>query len=105
MYKRQIVTFGRYEEADVCGYDITKVGDEIHFKVKCRQFDSEFALTMPGLFNVENALAAIAVCLDYRIPLEIMKSGLRKARSRGRMEIFKSQKESKTVIVDVARCV
>ena len=99
---RSIVTFGCYEEADICGYDIAKVGDEIHFKVKCSQFDSEFVLTMPGLFNVENALAAIAVCLGYGIPLNDIKNGLRKARSRGRMEIFKSRKGSKTVIVDFA---
>ena len=31
-------------------------------------FPREFRLTMPGLFNVENALAAIAVCEGLNIP-------------------------------------
>lgn len=99
---QSLATFGCYKEADYCGYDIKKAGNEIRFTVKCRNFDQEFALTMPGLFNVENALAAIAVCDGYGIPPEIIKKGLYKARSRGRMEIFESGSGDKTVIVDFA---
>ena len=37
-------------------------GDDILFRVKTPRYSREFRLTMPGLFNVQNALAAIAVC-------------------------------------------
>ena len=57
----RVITFGTAEGSDIYGYDIRKEGGEIHFKVKCDRFDEEFVLTMPGLFNVQNALAAIAV--------------------------------------------
>lgn len=35
------------------GYEIQKDGHETVFMVKTEQFDEEFRLTMPGLFNVE----------------------------------------------------
>ena len=54
-----VITFGTNEGSDIYGYDIEKVDHEIHFRVKCDRFDETFALTMPGLFNVENALAAM----------------------------------------------
>ena len=38
------------------------------FRVKCDRFEREFVLTMPGIFNVENALAAIAAAYSLRIP-------------------------------------
>lgn len=98
----RVVTFGLYEEADVCGYDVKKVGNEIHFQVRTRDFDEEFVLTMPGLFNVENALAAIAVCAHYQIPVADMQAGLRKARSKGRMEGFSNGDGSVIAIVDYA---
>ena len=70
--------------------------------VKTNDFDTEFLLTMPGLFNVENALAAIAVCLDYNIPLDIIKEGIKKARSSGRMELYKSNDGNIIAVVDYA---
>ena len=97
-----LTTFGLREGADVQGFDIRKEGHETRFRVKCRDFDEEFALTMPGLFNVENALAAITVCRGFGIPVHAMRAGLRKARSRGRMEIFTSADGSRAVIVDFA---
>ena len=99
---RKLLTFGLYEGADVCGYDVQKVGEDTHFKVRTADFDEEFVLTMPGLFNVENALAAIAVCTRYGIPVQAMQEGLRKARSSGRMERFASEDGSRVVIVDYA---
>lgn len=99
---QEIITFSINKTADVYGYNIKKVGNETHFNVRTNKFDEEFILTMPGLFNVENALAAIAVCVKYDIPVEIIKLGLLKARSSGRMEIFSSQDNSVVVLVDYA---
>lgn len=97
-----VITFGTNEGSDIYGYDIEKVDHEIHFRVKCDRFDETFALTMPGLFNVENALAAIAAAYVFNIPVEFMKSGLYRARSSGRMETYMSADKNIIAVVDYA---
>lgn len=99
---QSVLTFGTKAGSDIYGYDIHKVGHETHFKVKCDRFDKEFVLTMPGLFNVENALAAIAAAYVYEIPYEYMYSGLKRARSSGRMECYASTDNQVVAIVDYA---
>jgi len=98
----RILTFGTREGADIFGYNLKKEGFDTYFRVRCDRFDSEFVLTMPGLFNVENALAAIAVAYVLRIPEANIRSGLRIARSSGRMEIFANKNRDRIIIVDYA---
>lgn len=98
----RIITFGLRPEADICGYDVTPERRGISFKVKCDSFDEEFKIGMTGLFNVDNALAAIAVSYALNIPLEYIKAGLKKARVSGRMEIYTSRSGGLDVIVDYA---
>ncbi len=57
---------------------------------------------MPGLFNVQNALAAIAVCEGLGIPEQCIYVGLMKARVPGRMEVYSNADEKVSVIVDYA---
>ena len=57
---------------------------------------------MPGLFNVENALAAIAVTSDMGVPYENIYNGLKKARASGRMEVYSDKNKEVVVIVDYA---
>lgn len=97
-----VITFGTNEGSDIYGYNIEKVDHEILFRVKCDRFDEAFALTMPGLFNVENALAAIAAAYVFNIPVEFMKSGLYRARSSGRMETYMSADKNVIAVVDYA---
>ncbi len=98
----RVVTFGYREAADVYGYDVHKEGFDTVFRVRTEAFDREFRLTMPGLFNVENALAAIAVAITNGVPQEYIYKGLEKARSSGRMEVYRSEDLEKLVIVDYA---
>lgn len=98
----RVLTFGIDEAADIYGYRIRKQGFDTYFQVRCDRFDREFVLTMPGLFNVENALAAIAVAYTLRIPEQHIYTGLRKARSGGRMEIYANKSRDRIVIVDYA---
>ena len=108
-----VMTFGTLPESDIYGYDIKKVDDEIRFRVRFRcpegldsisisDFDEPFVLTMPGLFNVENALAAIGAAIIYGIPYEFMYSGLKKARSSGRMEAYTTKDKNVIAVVDYA---
>ena len=84
------------------GSDVRKEGHDICFHVKAGALDREFRLTMPGLFNVENALAAIAICRGLDIPEQAIAAGLEKARVPGRMEVYSNADASVTAIVDYA---
>lgn len=79
---RQVITFSQKDpEADIYASQVRKRGNDILFRVRSRRFSREFRLTMPGLFNVENALAAIAVCEGLNIPERAVYVGLMKAGS------------------------
>lgn len=58
-------------------------------------------LGVPGVFSLSNAMAAIAVAHDLRLPVSAMQQGLRDVRVRGRMEIVPIDKPF-TVIIDAA---
>ena len=99
---RKVITFGINNVADICGYNIHQEGTDTVFNVRTELFDREFRITMPGSFNVENALAAIAVAHSFDIPVEFIYSGLLKAKSSGRMELYTTKNSDKMVIVDYA---
>lgn len=99
---QKIITFGTKPEADVYGYNMRKDGHEIVFNVRCQQFDTEFRLSMPGMFNVENALAAISALSVYDIPLEHIYNGLYKAHPSGRMEMYTTEDYKIIAVADFA---
>lgn len=100
---QQAVTFStKDEKADFYAYNIRKEGHETKFSVRCSEFDEEFILTMPGLFNVENALGVITAAVKLGIPREYIHSGLLRARSSGRMELYASRDKNIMAIVDYA---
>lgn len=98
----RLVTFGTKEEAEVYAHHIGKRDGRTVFTVRTPDFEREFCLEIPGLFNVENALAAIAICRTFGIPEEDMYQGLLCARVSGRMEVFQNKEKKITVIVDYA---
>lgn len=98
----QIITFGTGESADIYGSRIISKEEGIDFKVQGPDFTHDFSLGMTGLFNVENALAAISVCYSLGIPIESIYEGLLAARVPGRMELFRGEKSGALVIVDYA---
>ena len=99
----RVITFSIVDpKADIYGYEIRKEGLEIAFRVKGPDFDEAFRLSMPGLFNVENALAAIAGAIALDIPREYMHSGLYRAKSSGRMETYTSRDGRIICVVDYA---
>ncbi|MFY9175284.1 MAG: UDP-N-acetylmuramyl-tripeptide synthetase [Peptococcia bacterium] len=98
----KVITFGMGQAADIYGYD-NRVGSfGSTFRVRTELFDREFKLKMPGAFNIENALAAIAVAQSLNIPEEYIAQGLQKAFVKGRMEVLISKDQNKVVIVDYA---
>lgn len=99
----KVITFSKTNStADIYAYNIKKVEDSIIFMVKTPEYEKEFELTMPGLFNVENALAAISVCYALNIPVQFIYDGLRIARSSGRMELYSTKDKNILALVDYA---
>lgn len=98
----KVVTFGLQEKADIYGYDIVKEGKTISFTVRTAEFTKRFKLTIAGLFNVQNALAAIAMSTSLGIPTSCIYAGLEKARVSGRMEVYTGKRSKVCVIVDYA---
>lgn len=100
---KPLITFSqRNKSADVYADRVRKRGEDILFRVRTGRYEREFRLTMPGLFNVENALAAIAVCEGLEVPERFIYAGLERARVPGRMEVFASAGGTVTAIVDYA---
>lgn len=101
---KKVITFStKNSKADVYGYNIKRVNHAFTtFRVKTSQFDKEFALAMPGVFNVENALAAICVAMAMNIPYENIYEALKTVRVSGRMESFVSKDGNTIIIVDYA---
>ena len=99
---KPIITFSQKDtHADVYGSQVRKEDGQICFGSYPR-YEREFRLTMPGLFNVENALGAIAVCEALNIPDAAIYTGLIHARVPGRMETYANADGSVCTIVDYA---
>ncbi len=100
--KCEIVTYGSSPDNTIYCSNIEKRDDATFFTVKTPEFEGELCITMPGIFNVSNALAAIAMCYVLKIPVEYVAAGLKTAKVAGRMEVFKSHDKRISVIVDYA---
>ncbi len=99
----RVVTFSQNDPAaDVYASHIHKEGTGIAFHLRTLRYERDILLGMPGLFNVENALAAAAVAEVYGIPGEIVAQCLAKAAVPGRMEHYSSEDGQVSVIVDYA---
>lgn len=99
----RVITFSENDEnADIYAASVHKDRNDIVFRVRTPHYRREMRLTMPGLFNVQNALAALSVCEALSIPDQYAYAGLMKARVPGRMEVYSNSDERVTVIVDYA---
>ncbi len=97
-----VLTFGSHETDDFAVSDIKKEPDGIYFTVRSAVYNGRFSITMPGLFNVSNAMAAMTMASALRVPEEYVRSGLRRARAAGRMQVYESADRRVAVIVDYA---
>ncbi|MEG2119320.1 MAG: UDP-N-acetylmuramoyl-L-alanyl-D-glutamate--2,6-diaminopimelate ligase, partial [Pseudoflavonifractor sp.] len=97
------ITFSRSNPAaHVFADRITRADGTTRFCVRTPQYTAELSMPMPGIFNVENALAAIAVCTALDIPESAVRAGLAHATVPGRMELYTSRDGTRAVIVDYA---
>jgi len=99
--KKRLTTYGRSTQADYQARDIQFGEMKSRFTVVHRGEDlGEFTLSMPGLHNVYNALAAIAVGRELDIPLDAIKRSLASAEGVQRRMEIKGEVDGITVVDD-----
>ena len=64
--------------------------------------EGEFVLPMPGRYNAENALIAIAICKSNGISDEAIAKGLRNTTVKGRTQVIREASHIATFIIDYA---
>jgi UDP-N-acetylmuramate--alanine ligase len=82
---RQVITYGVSDDADLRATDIRQQGPQTHFKVAPPEGEAfAVSLNMPGVHNVLNALAAIAVALELGVPVAMIQKALKDFQGIGR---------------------
>ncbi len=102
----EIKTFGLTEEADYTAkkVELYNAGGVVGVQFELERPDAKsFPVTVdiPGKFNVYNALAAAAVCLQLDIPAQVIQSSMKKVAVRGRVELVPVS-EKFSVMLDYA---
>ena len=98
-----VVTFSATDRsADVWASDVDPSFGFISFVAHTPSWEGKVLLSMSGLFNVDNALAAIAVCEVLGIGREQVCDGLSDCKVPGRMELMCSGDGSIIAVVDYA---
>jgi UDP-N-acetylmuramate--alanine ligase len=77
---RSILTYGVDTDADICAQDLRFSAGETRFRVVRKGADEtlDICLRLPGLHNVRNALAAIAVAGELQVSDQAVVSALEK---------------------------
>ena len=81
---RPVITYGLAAEARVQATDVQANNEKMSFLVECKSNDTwtsmPVVLNLPGLHNVRNALAAIAVAIELDIKPESIQNALSQFR-------------------------
>lgn len=81
---KTITTYGISEEAQIRAFDIEHCGGKMKFRVKRNGHSFPVILNLPGLHNVRNALAAVAVGVELNISDEAIAKALSEFKGVGR---------------------
>ena len=100
--KDKIFTFSIYDKADYKAVNIKKNNTFTSFDLVNGDKVKSYSLLMKGLYNVENAVAAIIVCEILGIDYKYIFKGILGSAVKGRGEIYKTKDGKKTLIVDYA---
>lgn len=99
------MTISTRQKADFLGEDIERIWEPgllgTVFTLSGKE-KGRIALNMPGRFNVENALAAIAVASSLGVEISKIADALRKVSVKGRTQLLTSASHFSTFIIDYA---
>jgi UDP-N-acetylmuramate--alanine ligase len=101
--RKKIITYGLNGQADLQAVEITHRQNTSKFLVlRDGKELGEILLQIPGRHNVQNALAAIAVGLELKVPFEKVKAGIEKFTGVFRRWEVKAEVDGITVVDDYA---
>lgn len=101
--KKKIITYGVNPEADLQAVGISHEKNTSTFTVVRRGVElGRILLQIPGLHNVKNALAAVAVGLELGVPFSKIKAGIEKFTGVYRRWEVKAEIDGITVVDDYA---
>ncbi|MEK9137879.1 MAG: cyanophycin synthetase, partial [Bacteroidota bacterium] len=101
--KKKIITYGLNGQADLQAVDIVHRQNKSKFLVLHGSKElGEVELQIPGKHNVQNALAAIAVGLELKVPFGKIKTGVEKFTGVFRRWEVKAEVDGITVVDDYA---
>lgn len=99
----RVITFSaKIGTADIWASDIIHEFGLVGFMAHTPSWEGRVTIPMPGLFNIENALAAIAICEALGVPRERIIERFFYVRVPGRMELLFAPDRRITAIVDYA---
>lgn len=97
-----VITYGTSHKADVRAFNVVAGPSGLSFTLETRVGERDVNLQLSGLFNLHNALAAVAVGMALRIGLDCVVKALESvAAVPGRFQLVRMG-QSFTVIVDYA---
>lgn len=77
LLKQKTVFYGINEEQDICAFDLSSKGEEgVSFKVQTPKAEMDLFVPAPGMHNVHNALAGIAVAQILHMSEREIEAGL-----------------------------
>jgi UDP-N-acetylmuramate--alanine ligase len=99
--QKRFTTYGMSTQADFKAKDVVFEGLKSTFAVEHLGTSlGKITLSLPGIHNVYNALASIAVGLELDIPFDVIKSALQTAEGVQRRLEIKGEKKGITVVDD-----
>ncbi len=103
--QEELITISTSTEADFMGEEIQNIWEPgvlgVSFQLKKEGQRFPIALHMPGRFNVENALVAIAITSSLGVGIEAIQAALKKVLVKGRTQVLKDVNFS-TFLIDYA---
>ncbi|MBE9547641.1 MAG: UDP-N-acetylmuramate--L-alanine ligase [Proteobacteria bacterium] len=76
--KRRTITYGLSDQADYQARDISFEGSSSNFALYYRgDFLGDISLSVPGLFNVYNSMAAVAVARELDMAMQEIREGIK----------------------------
>lgn len=98
---KRTITYGQSEQADYRVSEIRNQGTNTHFRLHTRgENRGEFSLNMPGLHNVLNAVATIAIADLQEVHVERIREALASFSGVQRRFTIRSQSRGITVVDD-----
>ncbi len=77
LLKYKTLFYGTEEGLDYQAYDLISLGEQgCRFKIMIEDAEYEIRTPIPGIHNVFNALAAISVAVELKIPMELIIKGI-----------------------------